>query len=276
MKIFGFRNLKRSAIAFLILIPLTFVAFPLVWMLLSSIKLDKELFSVRFLPSTITFVHFKELFHTTNFLQFFTNSVIVAILATLITIGVATLAAYSISRFKYRWNFERLMLVIYAIPPVLLVIPILLVFSKIKLANSYIGLALGHSTFMLPFSVLILIAYFNNIPKELDEAALVDGASRLRALFSVILPLAFPGLVSTAVVVFAFSWNDYVYAYTLTTTKDMQTLPLGIAQLTQGQSLEWGMLMAAAVLITLPILVFFLLVQRQLLKGFIFATTAEK
>jgi len=168
------------------------------------------------------------------------------------------------------------MLIIYTVPPVLMVIPILLIFSRLRLTNTYLGLALGHSTFMLPFAALILAAYFNNIPENLDEAAMVDGTGRIGAIIRVILPLSLPGLAATGVIIFANSWNDYLFAYTLIASKEMQTLPVGVAELANAETLQWGMLMASAVLITAPMLVFFLFIQRKLLAGFIFAVTGEK
>ncbi len=259
-----------------LMLPITFVAFPYLWMSLSSFSPDKDLFSDRIFPNSLTLAHYQELFVRTNFGEQFLNSVIVAVTATAICLGVSTLAGYSLSRFRHRWSLERLMLIIYTIPPVLLVIPIVLVFSRIRLTNTYIGLALGHSTFMLPFATLILAAYFNNIPTTLDEAALVDGTGRVGALLRIILPLALPGIAATGVVIFAFSWNDYVFAFTLIAVKKLQTLPLGVQELAEGQTLQWGMLMSSAVLITAPMLLFFLFVQRKLLSGFIFAVTGEK
>lgn len=259
-----------------LMLPITFVAFPYLWMSLSSFTPDKDLFSDRIFPSSFTLAHYKELFDRTNFAEQFLNSVIVAFIATAICLGVATLAGYSLSRFRQRWSFERVMLIIYTVPPVLLVIPILLVFSRIRLTSTYIGLALGHSTFMLPFATLIIAAYFNNIPTTLDEAAMVDGTGRIGALLRIVLPLALPGIAATGVIVFAFSWNDYVFAFTLIAVKKMQTLPLGVQELAEGQTLQWGMLMSSAVLITAPMLVFFLFIQKKLLAGFIFAVTGEK
>jgi multiple sugar transport system permease protein len=270
------KRIQRIGTLVTLTLPITFVAFPYLWMSLSSFSPDKDLFSDRVVPTSLTLAHYQELFARTNFGEQFLNSVIVAIVATAICLCVSTLAGYSLSRFRHRWSLERVMLIIYTIPPVLLVIPIVLVFSRIHLTNTYLGLALGHSTFMLPFATLILSAYFNNIPTTLDEAALVDGTGRIGALVRIILPLAVPGIAATGVVIFAFSWNDYVFAFTLIAMKNMQTLPLGVQELAEGQTLQWGMLMSSAVLITAPMLFFFLLVQRKLLSGFIFAVTGEK
>lgn len=270
------KRIQRIGTVVTLMLPITFVAFPYLWMTLSSFSPDKDLFSDRILPTSLTLAHYQELFDKTNFGEQFLNSVIVAVTATAICLGISTLAGYSLSRFRHRWSFERVMLIIYTIPPVLLVIPILLVFSQIRLTSTYIGLALGHSTFMLPFATLILSAYFNNIPTTLDEAALVDGTGHIGALLRIVLPLALPGIAATGVVIFAFSWNDYVFAFTLIAVKEMQTLPLGVQELAEGQTLEWGMLMSSAVLITAPMLLFFLFIQRKLLAGFIFAVTGEK
>jgi len=270
------KQIKRIATVFTLLLPISFVLMPYLWMTLSSFATEKELFSNHVIPFALTFDHYHELFTRTNFARQFLNSSIVAVAATLLCLVASTFAGYSLSRFRHRWNFERVMLVIYTIPPVLMVIPILLIFTRLHLTNTYFGLALGHSTFMLPFAALIMAAYFNNIPPALDEAAMVDGASRVGALIKVILPLALPGIAATGVIIFANSWNDYLYAFTLISSREMQTLPVGVAELAEGQTLQWGMLMAAAAMITAPMLVFFLFIQRKLLAGFIFAVTGEK
>jgi ABC-type glycerol-3-phosphate transport system permease component len=269
-------RIRKLATVIALLAPVSFVAFPYFWMALSSFSPDKDLFSDRTIPSSLTLSHYEELFERTSFGRQFMNSSIVAVISTLLCLVTSTLGGYSLSRFRHRWNFERLMLVIYTIPPVLMVIPVLLLFSRIQLTNTYFGLALGHSTFMLPFAALILAAYFNNIPSTLDEAAMVDGATRIGALVRVVLPLALPGITATGIVIFAFSWNDYLFAYTLIADRMMQTLPVGVAELAEGQKLQWGMLMSAAVMITAPMLLFFFFIQRKLLSGFIFAITGEK
>lgn len=269
-------RIQKIATVATLMVPVGFVALPYLWMALSSFSPDKDLYGDRVFPSSLTVVHYLELFNKTNFGEQFRNSTIVGLLATAICLIVSTLAGYSLSRFRHQWNLERYLLVIYMIPTVLLVIPTLLIFSRLHLTSTYTGLALGHSTFMLPFATLILAAYFNQIPRSLDEAALVDGLGRMEALLRIILPLALPGIVATGVVIFAFSWNDYVFAYTLIAIKQMQTLPVWVAELAVGQTLQWSMLMAAAVMITLPMLLFFLFIQKKLLSGFIFAVTGEK
>ena len=268
--------IQKAVVVFLVLCAICFAIFPLLWALISSLKPESELIQARLIIKHITLEHYNDLFGLTDFAKFFTNSIIVGIIATFLCTIVATFAAYSFTRFTYRWSVERLSLVLYIIPPVLLVIPIYLIFQRFHLNNSYLGLALSHSTFMLPFATLLLVAYFRGIPVELDEAALIDGANRIKVITNIILPLALPGMVATGIIVFAFSWNDYLYAFTLISVPELRTIPLGIAQFSQSQYMEWGMLMAAAVITTLPMLLFFLFIQRKLLAGFIFAPIVEK
>jgi len=268
--------IQKAVVVFLVLCAIGFAVFPLLWALISSLKPETELIQAQLIIKNITLDHYNDLFGLTDFAQFFINSIIVGIIATFLCTIVATFAAYSFTRFTYRWSVERLSLLVYIIPPVLLVIPIYLIFQRFHLNNSYLGLALSHSTFMLPFATLLLVAYFRGIPVDLDEAALIDGASRIKVITNVILPLALPGMVATGIIVFAFSWNDYLYAFTLISVPELRTIPLGIAQFSQSQYMEWGMLMAAAVVTTLPMLLFFLFIQGRLLAGFIFAPIVEK
>ncbi len=268
--------LTRSAVTVTLLFPATFVGFPLLWMVFSSLVSAKDLYSGNLIPTGLTLVNYQQLFSQTYFGQQFFNSVVVAVTATLLCLVTASLAGYSLSRFRQRWNFEKILLIIYTIPPIMMVIPILLVFTRLGLTNTYWGLALAHSTFMLPFAAMILAAYFNNIPTTLDEAAMVDGTGRMGALFRIVIPLALPGIAATGVIIFANSWNDYLFAFILMSTREMQTLPVGVAELSEGQTLQWGMLMASAVMITAPMLLFFFLIQKRLLSGFIFAVTGEK
>ena len=268
--------IQQAVVVFLVLCAIGFAIFPLLWALISSLKPENELIQAQLIIKHITLEHYNDLFGLTDFAKFFTNSIIVGIIATFLCTIVATFAAYSFTRFTYRWNVERLSLLVYIVPPVLLVIPIYLIFQRLHLNNSYLGLALSHSTFMLPFATLLLVAYFRGIPVELDEAALIDGANRIKVITNIILPLALPGMVATGIIVFAFSWNDYLYAFTLISVPGLRTIPLGIAQFSQSQYMEWGMLMAAAVITTLPMLLFFLFIQRKLLAGFIFAPIVEK
>ena len=268
--------IQKAVVVFLVLCAIGFAIFPLLWALISSLKPENELIQAQLIIKHITLEHYNDLFGLTDFAKFFTNSIIVGIIATFLCTIVATFAAYSFTRFTYRWSVERLSLLVYIVPPVLLVIPIFLIFQRLHLNNSYLGLALSHSTFMLPFATLLLVAYFRGIPVELDEAALIDGANRIKVITNIILPLALPGMVATGIIVFAFSWNDYLYAFTLISVPELRTIPLGIAQFSQSQYMEWGMLMAAAVITTLPMLLFFLFIQRKLLAGFIFAPIVEK
>lgn len=270
------KRTQQSVIILVVICAAIFAAFPLVWALICSLIPEKNLLNFSMFASGATLKHYVDLFYFTDFAVYLKNSIIIGLISTALCTGVATSAGYSFTRFKNRWHLERLMVLIYIIPPVLLVIPIFIIFKTMHLINSYLGVALGHATFMLPFATLLMIAFFENIPKHLDEAALIDGCTRIGVLTRVILPLSLPGIVSTAIIVFAFSWNDYLYAYTLTSLPVMRTLPLGIAQFSQSQYTQWGMLMAAAVITTLPVLIFFVFIQKRLMEGLIFSPSTYK
>lgn len=267
---------KRIIIYLVVTCAVLFAISPLIWALLSSLKPETDLLKVQMFSPHMSLEHYRTLFNVTNFADYFKNSFIIATIATVISTAVSSLAAYSFTRFHFKWNIERLSILVYTIPPVLLVIPIFALFKNLNLTNSYFGLALAHSTFMLPFSTVLLVAYFETIPEDLDEAAFIDGASRWQVLKNIILPLSLPGIVSTAIIVFAFSWNDYLYAFTLISDQGLKTIPLGIAEFSQSQYMQWGMLMAAAIITTVPMLIFFLIVQKRLLSGLTFTISTEK
>lgn len=253
-----------------------FAIFPLAWALISSFIPQEALLTSKIPIFDLTLTHYKDLFILTDFATYLKNSIIIGMIATTICIVISTLAAYSFSRFKHRWPMERLMVLTYIIPPVLLVIPIFLVFRRLHLTNNYLGVALGQATFMLPFATLMMVSFFRNIPKHLDEAALIDGCTRIKVLTKVILPMSLPGIVSTGIIVFAFSWNDYLYAYSLTSSPSLKTIPLGIQQFSQSMYTQWGMLMAAAIVTTLPVLIFFLIIQKRLMEGLVFSPSQYK
>ena len=150
----------------------------------------------------------------------------------------------------------------------MLVIPILVIMVKLHLTNTHIGLILAYTTFSLPYSLWLLKAFFETIPVELEQAAMIDGASHLQALFTVVLPVALPGIIATAVFTFVLSWNEYLFALVLNTKRNMRTLPVGVSTFQELTSVDWGLMMTAGVLITIPILVFFIFIQKWLVIGF--------
>lgn len=262
----------QSFLYMFIILSIVVVSFPLVWMTLSSFKPLRELFTMppTFLPKRFTLYNYAELLKRTNFEYYFLNSVVVALASTVITILISTMAAYSVTRFNIPGgeSFMTLVLFTYMFPPILLAIPIFIIMANIGLADTYLGLVFCHITFAFPFSLWLLWGYFKTVPLVLEEAALVDGATRYGAFFKVTLPLAYPGIIATSIFSFLMSWNDYIFALIMIHTESKKTLPLGTAYFLHADTVDWGLLMSASVVITFPVFIFFLFVQKYLIQGF--------
>lgn len=245
--------------------------FPLLWMILTSIKPDREILTAipTFWTSHPTLGAYGRLFSETNFLTYFWNSIFVAGSATLLTVFVATLAAYGITRFRFRGRetIAGTMLFTYMFAPIMIVVPFYILMRGAGLTNSHLGLILAYTTFSLPFSMWMLRSFFQSIPLELEEAAMMDGATRPKAVRLIIVPLALPGVIAVSIFTFIVAWNDYLFARVLIGTDSLKTLPVGIQDLYESTITDWGMVMAAGVMITIPALIFFLAVQRYLIAG---------
>jgi multiple sugar transport system permease protein len=244
---------------------------PYVWMFLTSVKPSLELytFPVRYLPSAIGFEAYEQLFTTTPFLRFFMNSAVVAIGTVAFTTVAATLAAYALSRFQIPGKSVILivLLVTQLMPAVLLVIPLFISLRSFDLLNKPLGLILVHSAFALPFTTYLLTGFLDAIPKELDEAAKIDGASDLGAFRWIIVPLLAPSLAAASTYVFIYSWNEFIYALTFMTREATRTLPVGLHGFIGEFLIRWDLLTSGGVIATLPTILFFLLVQRRLIEG---------
>lgn len=250
---------------------LLFALFPYIWTILSSIKPESELFTkqIHYLPQSPTFQNYISLFKLTNFSKYLSNSLIVAISTVLVAIIISTLAAYAFARFSFPMKNILLLVVLLTtmFPKILLIIPLFRIFAFLKMMNTYTALILAHSTFAIPFSVWMLTGYLEMIPKELDEAAWVDGCTKSQALFKVILPIMAPGLAATIVYIFIQSWNDYLYAVMFTSDLTVRTLPVGLKMFVGKFEVNWGWLTAGGVVTSIPIVLFFFFVQRHLIKG---------
>jgi multiple sugar transport system permease protein len=266
-------NLSRRFLLWsLIAITIAIICFPLYWMIISSVKQYGDLFSRKFdlLPSEdFTLKNYVELLQKTLFARYFINSLIVATLATAGSVLVAVLAGFGVTRFDFpgRKLIASSVLFTYMFPPILLSIPLFVMLKNAGLVNSLFGLALAHVSFTLPLAMWLAIIFFEAIPIDLDEAAMIDGAGRLRTLWEIILPIATPGIVAISVFSFILSWNDYLFALVLIVDETKKTLPVGVAGFVEATSVEWGLLMAGGVLITLPVLIGFSIAQRWLIQG---------
>jgi ABC-type glycerol-3-phosphate transport system permease component len=244
---------------------------PFLWMASTSLKPPGEVFAEppTVLPNAPTLENFRRLFTGTNFLVYFRNSVVVSGLAVLLTLTVGSAGAYSLTRYRYpgREQIGILILCTYMFAPIMIVIPFFILVKRAGIENTHLALVLAFTSFCLPFTLWLLRAFFETIPVELEEAALVDGANRLRAVVYVVLPLALPGLVATGIFTFILAWNDYIFTRILISSDELKTLPVGVQDLFHSALIDWGLIMAAGVLITMPALAFFVAVQRHLVAG---------
>jgi ABC-type glycerol-3-phosphate transport system permease component len=240
-------------------------------MVSTSFKPPAEVFAQppSFIPEDPTWENFRRLFTSTNFLVYFKNSVIVSGLAVLLTMIVSAAGAYSLTRFTYlgREKIAGLILCTYMFAPIMVVIPFFILVKKLGIENTHFALVLAFTSFCLPFTLWLMRAFFATIPLELEEAALVDGAGRVRALIYVVLPLALPGIIATSIFTFLLAWNDYIFTRILITSDELKTLPVGVQDLFHSALIDWGLIMAAGMMITIPALLFFLSVQRYLIRG---------
>lgn len=270
------KSLTFKVIRFLLLSLTTLILiFPLFWMITSSFKAPIEVTATppTLFPRYPTLKHYFDLFKLTHFQVYFFNTVIIAGSVTILSTAVSTLGGYALARRKHAWWIKivsRSVLFSYVFPQILLVIPIFLIIRGMGLADTRTGLIITYITFVLPFSMMLLKNYFESIPIGLEEAAFVDGASHWQTFIYIAVPLALPGIISTAIFGFIEGWNEFLFALVLISTDAKKTLPVGISTLLGKTSIySWGMLMAAAVLTTIPALIFFFVIQRRLVAGYL-------
>lgn len=244
---------------------------PLLWMLSTSLKPPREVLATppTLMPAAPTLENYARLLGQTAFVRYFVNSVSVAGLTVLLTMAVGALGAYSLTRFRFpgREGIARLILCTYMFAPIMIVVPIYILARRLGIVDTHTALVLSYSSFCLPFSLWLLRAFFQSIPIELEEAAQVDGAGRPRALAYIVAPLALPGLIATSIFTFTLAWNDYIFTRILIVSDELKTLPVGVQDLFSAAVVDWGLVMAAGMLITIPALAFFMAVQRHLVAG---------
>ena len=267
----SYRVVRAAGLSFLFL----FTVLPLYVMLSTSLKpLADVQDDFHWLPSTITFRPFVEMWSTVPLARYFGNSVIVAGCASVLSVTIAVFAAYAISRYTFRGReiFRMAVLSTQMFPGILFLLPLFLIYvnigqaTGIKLNGNLSGLIITYLTFSLPFSIWMLVGYLNSIPRELDEAALVDGASPVRALLSIIVPAAKPGIVAVFIYSFMTSWSESLFASVLT-DEGSKTLAVGLAEYSTQNAVYWNQIMAASLVVSLPVVLGFLLMQRYLVQG---------
>ena len=257
----------------LLLVAVLIAITPVYWMITISLKSEIDQFAVppRWVLFTPTLVHYYDAFLTRSFGQYLVTSITVAALSTLFAVTIGTLAAYGLARFRLRGKLDqRLSMWILStrmFPPIVTAVPLFLMMRDVQLLNTLAALVIVYTALNLPFVVWMMRGFFRELPRELEEAAMVDGDSRLGALVRVILPLVTPGLAATAVFCLIVSWNEFLLALVLTQTDASMTLPVGIAGRVTQYEIKWGVMSAAGVVAMIPIMVFAMAVQRYLVRG---------
>lgn len=248
-----------------------FAAFPVFWMAASSFKTNPEIFELppRVITENFSFDAYGSILSNPVEVRFFVNSYIVALSVTVLTLVVAILAGYAFSRFEFPFKrtLNIVIVSVQAVPPITLLIPYFGLIVTLGLYNTYPALILTYMVFTLSYAIIMITGYFNTLPRELDEAVKVDGASPMMALWRILVPLSVPGLVSVGIYTFMIAWNEYLFALTLTRTEDMRTVPIGIQLLMGQHAYRWNEMMAMSILGSLPVLFLFLVFQRYFIGG---------
>jgi multiple sugar transport system permease protein len=237
--------------------------FPFYWMTITAFKPDSELLSRNgnpFLLIAPTLAHFKKLIFDTAYPEWLWNTVIISVVSTFVSLAAAVLAAYAIERLRFKGSRQVGLSVFlaYLVPPSILFIPLAAIVFQLGLFDTRWALILTYPTFLIPFCTWLLMGYFRSIPYELEECALIDGATRFEILWKIILPLAVPGLISAGIFAFTLSWNEFIYALTFISSSEVKTVAVGtITELVDGDVYHWGPLMAGALLGSLPVAIIY-------------------
>jgi multiple sugar transport system permease protein len=237
--------------------------FPFYWMVITTLKPNEELLSREGNPFWVvrpTLDHIKKLLFDTAYPDWVWNTMLVSVVSTLLSLVLSVLAAYSIERLRFRGSryVGMAIFLAYLVPPSILFIPLATMVFKFGLFDSRLALILTYPTFLIPFCTWLLMGYFKSIPYELEECALIDGATRWQILWRIVLPLAVPGLISAGIFAFTLSWNEFIYALTFISSSEVKTVPVGvITELVEGDVYHWGSLMAGALLGSLPVAILY-------------------
>jgi multiple sugar transport system permease protein len=250
---------------------LVLVLFPFFWMVITSFKNEDQMRSLTsmFWPSPAVLESYVQLLTKTDFAAWYGNSALVAVSSTLLATAIGTLGAYALARLKFlgRAFMSSAVLITYLVPPSILFIPLYAQIRAFGLSDSLAGLIAAYPSFTVPFVTWLMMGYFESIPVELEEAAMIDGATRFGAFRRVILPLAAPGVLAAALYAFTQAWNEFLYALVFITNVKLRTLPVGLSSFITGDVYGWGFLMAGAVLTTLPVIAVYMYLQKFMVEG---------
>lgn len=264
------RGMKSILLPIGLTIALVWTLFPYAWILATSLKPNRDIFvESAIIPTRFTFEHYVYIFNNDDFRTYFKNSAMVAVATTFFAMIIAVLAAYALTRLRFtgREFVARATIVTYLIPASLLFIPLFQVAFQLRLTDKVWGLVVIYLIFSVPFSTWMTISYFNTVPSELQDAALVDGASRLRALFSIFIPLSLPALAVVSLFTFTVAWNEFLFALLLIGRDSQKTIPVGLTEFVRGDTYQWGRLMAGSLIASLPPVLIYFVSQRWVVSG---------
>jgi multiple sugar transport system permease protein len=245
--------------------------FPVIWMLITSLKQPNNVidFPVNYIPKEPTLQNYVVALQEARFPRFLFNSAVVASGTAILDVFLGALAGYSLSRLKFRFKLPVLMLILgtATLPFFSRLIPLFKLAREFGMLNSYLGLIIPYAAFQLPLAVWIFQAYFKELPDSLEEAALMDGLSRIGVLFRIILPVSMPAMATTFIIVFIFAWNEFLFALTFMTNDSMKTITVGIAQFGGQFQTPWGTIAAGVIMSIIPLMAFMLFFQRKVVEG---------
>jgi ABC-type glycerol-3-phosphate transport system permease component len=246
------------------------LGFPLYWILAASLTSEPSLpGSQTLVPGTLSFDHYRALFDARDFWIPIRNSLVVATATTMVAMPLAAACAYALARLPMRGGTAllALMLAVSMFPQISVVTPLYLILRELRLLNTYPGLVLPYVTFSMPLAVWLLTAFFRQLPRDLEDAAMIDGASRLRAAREVVLPLAAPGIASTAILTFLYCWNEFLFALSFTLGPERYTVPVAVMLFRSRYQVPWGEILAATVVASIPVAILVLTCQRRIVAG---------
>jgi multiple sugar transport system permease protein len=262
---------KRVLLWISVILIMLFCLFPFYWLINVSMKTGADLSNADLFPPSPTLDNYDSIFQNSAFTKALRNSAIIAGTTTVLSLLIGSFAGYALARLRFPRKFLLLALVlsISTFPPIAIAAPLFKLWTDIGLFNTYVGLILPSLTFALPLTIYILASFFKEIPKELEEAALVDGATRFQAFRKVVVPLSAPGMVTAGLLVFIFAWNEFLFAITLTSTPDRRPVPAAIAFFTGSSQFEipLGTISAASVVVTVPLIILVLIFQKRIVAG---------
>ena len=266
------RIVRRTVLVAGLLIFGIWTVLPMYWIVVTAIKPDLLIYrEPQLVPSQVTGDHFAFVLTKTPFLVYIKNSVLVTLVTTSLAMAIGTLAAYAIVRLSFRGRqwLARAVVVTYLVPGSLLFIPMFQVVYSIGLIDNIVGLMVTYLTFTVPFATWMMIGYFRNVPSELEDAALVDGCSRVQALARIMVPIALPALAVVALFAFTLSWNEFLYALVITNSLSTRTVTVGLTQMLGEDVFYWGKMMAGALITAVPPVIMYMLAQRLVIKGLV-------